>query len=91
MLMHQYKVEPVNETDFKDGSDFPDFSEATRIDIWHYTFSRFEMMSWLDNNTTVKRVAKYDDEKELFIFFNTNEEIEKFNIWIKDKKNDNPK
>lgn len=80
-------VKPVDESYFKPDSDFPDLDKAFRIDIWNYNFSRFEMLYWLDNNTTVKRVVKYDDDEELFIFFNNVDETEKFKSWIKDKKN----
>jgi len=65
-----------------------DYSKATRIDVWHYSFTSFELRTWLADNTLVKQVVTYDDEDELFIFFNKNQEdINKFNEWIKDKKN----
>lgn len=66
-------------------TDLPDIKEATLINLSQYNIEQTELLCWLDNNTKVKHILKYEGETDYHIFFKNKDEYTKLNEFLATK------
>lgn len=68
-------------------ADLPDVKESTKINLNQYNYTYLELLCWLDNNTSVKQVLKYEGEDDYYVFFKNKQEEEKLIAFLSTKNN----
>jgi len=68
-------------------TNMPDIKEATIINITQYNITYKEFLFWLDNNTKVKHVLRYEGDNDYYVFFKNEDERKKLSEFLEEKIN----